>query len=224
MVISYSFISLFELDFKSSNYLGNWSKFVPILQLKSLFKLDLNNFGLSENEFSKLLTSLKNGDNTLFKTIFLSHFKDCINYLQIKYHATYDDAYDATLDTLLMYRQRLVEDKVIFGNLRYLFLQMASQHLIRMLKGNEKIVEQEVDINLAYIDDEEPFDEIQLQNLSKAWSTLNDSCKELLRLNYYNGLKLNEISIKINKGYDSVRKQKERCKDALIKSFNEITK
>ncbi len=199
-------------------------KFVNEQVRTNTIELSVKNFGLSEDEFDHLLLALKDGDMSIFKSIFLSHSADCINYLQIKYDANYDDAYDAMVDTLLNYRQRLVEDKISYGNLRFLFLQMASQHYMRMLKLDKKLAYEEPNLNLIEAEqDEVLFSDEQLGILKKAWNELKGPCQELLKMNYYDGLKLSKIAEKLNKSHGSVRKQKERCKESLINIFNRFS-
>lgn len=187
----------------------------------SLFVSTVKNFNLSEEEFYQLLHDLKSGETTLFKQIFLSHAKDCISYLQMKYRASYNDAYDAMLDTMIVYRKRLLEDKISYGNLRFLFLQMASQHYHRMIKSEKQHEEIEhFEDNLMNEENSSQYDEIQLKNLEKALENMEGDCKEILILNYYKNLKLNDIAEKLGKNYDALRKQKERCVNVLIKIFN----
>ena len=70
------------------------------------------NFGLTEAAFNDLLISMQKGDNALFENIFLVHFDDCMNYLKRKYQATHEDAYDASMDTLLEFAKRLRDGKI----------------------------------------------------------------------------------------------------------------
>ncbi len=192
------------------------------IQKVEILEEKIKNFDLSVDEYNTLLASLKSGDNTLFKNIFLSHAEDCINFLQIKYNATRDDGYDAMVDTMIEFRQRLVDEKVTYGNMRFLFLQMATQHYVRTMKSNNKVIN--FDQSHTNLNDEEPtstYDDAQLLSLEKAWTNLNDKCRELLKMNYYEGMKLNEIASKIDKAPDAVRKQKERCKESLIQLYNQ---
>lgn len=187
----------------------------------TIFVSTVKNFNLSEEEFYHLLNDLKSGETTLFKQIFLSHAQDCISYLQMKYRASYNDAYDAMLDTMIVYRKRLLEDKISYGNLRFLFLQMASQHYHRMMKSEKQHEEIEhIEDSLMSDENTSQYDELQLKNLEKALENMEGDCKEILILNYYKNLKLNDIAEKLGKNYDALRKQKERCVNMLVKIFN----
>ena len=175
------------------------------------------NFQLTELQFENLVQRLKNGDNALFKQVFVAHSADCINYLKVTYKAEYEEAYDAMLDTMINFRQRLVDGKVMYGNLRFLFLQMASQHYMRQQVQKSKVVgaehfEEEEEEEVSITDD-------QLSVLSRAWKELGEVCRELLKMNFYDGLKLNEIAKQVDKTDVAVRKQKERCLEQLKKAY-----
>lgn len=184
----------------------------------------IKNFDLSEDDFESLLKDLKGGNNQLFKSIFLSHSEDCMKFLKIKFNASHDDAYDAMIDTLIMFRQRLVDGKAAYGNLRFLFLQMASQHYVRVMKEQGRLVSTEPSVDIDYEIETERYEDDQIETLNKAWNRLNESCRDLLKMNFYDGMKLNEIASKTNRSYQAIRKQKERCKDSLVKLYNQFSK
>ncbi len=165
------------------------------------------NFGLSPQDFERLVADLKRNETVFFEQVFLAHFAECRAYLQREYGAKVDDAYDATMDTLLEFRRRLVEGKLSYGNLRYLFTKMASQHYIRTQKAyrSQEIKETDMPIDTQEIDPED------LQRLNQAWSELGEGCQELLKWVYYGKMKLSEIAEQEGKSAVSVRKQKERC-------------
>ncbi|HOY14460.1 MAG TPA: sigma-70 family RNA polymerase sigma factor [Saprospiraceae bacterium] len=178
------------------------------------------NFNLSQQTFEELLEALQNGDNQLFKQAFLAQANDVISNLKSKYKAEHNDAYDAFLDTLLVFRSRMLDGKVSYGNLRFLLLQMSSQHYLRMVgKKTDELTETAMEF-LQDEEDEKPYNEQQLEALERAFKKLNELCSELLLLNYYQGLKLSAIAEKLERSPDAVRKQKERCKQSLIELFN----
>lgn len=175
------------------------------------------NFQLSENQFEDLLMKLHEGDNALFKQVFTAHASDCIQYLKVTYRAEHDEAYDAMLDTMISFRQRLVDGKVKYGNLRFLFLQMASQHFVRLQTQKSKTVS--TDQFEDSIEEEVNITEGQLKMLESAWTQLGDLCRQLLKMNFYDGLKLNEIALKMEKSDVAIRKQKERCLEQLKTTY-----
>lgn len=165
------------------------------------------NFGLNLDEFERLVSDLKRNETTLFERVFLAHFEECSAYLKREYSAKADDAYDATMDTLLEFRKRLVEGKLSYGNLRYLFTKMATQHYVRTQKAYRSHEIKETDM----IEEKQAVDSDDLQQLNQAWGELGASCQDLLKWVYYGKMKLSEIAEQEQKSAASIRKQKERC-------------
>ena len=102
--------------------------FVHNMHVMTTAALLTKNFGLSEEEFVQLKAQLVRGDEKLFQVIFFAHFESCMNYLKHQYKVPHEKAYDVTMDALLLFRRKILEGKVRYGNLRFLFTQMAQPH------------------------------------------------------------------------------------------------
>lgn len=171
------------------------------------------NFGLSPDDFDRLAHDLKKNETDFFEAVFLKHFKECMIFLQKQNEASADDAYDATMDALIQFRRLMVEGKLRYGNLRYLFTKMASQIY---LKNKKKFQMREIDAS-----DMEPVefgaddDQENIALLNAAWAELGPGCQELLKLHYYGQMKLTEIAAYKEKTPVAIRKQKERCIERL---------
>lgn len=177
-------------------------------------KIKDKNFDLSESEFEKLKHDLIQGDDALFKQIFLSQVEESIQYIVRQFNAEYNEAYDSVIETLVTFHKRIADGKVKHGNLRFLFTQMASQYYQGMKKRASKMrVVEENFVNLSF--DDETYSEDQIEKLKVAWEQLGEDCKKVLKMNYYMDMNLAEISEVTNKTHASVRKQKQRCKEKL---------
>lgn len=190
------------------------------LEAKQLKSSMSKNFGLTESQFYFLVKKLQSGDQELFKETFLLHFDDCTKYLINKYRSNYDDAYDITMDTLIMFHTRLVKGKVKYGNIRFLFTQMASQHFQRKIKQIRNVDPMDIELPVA----EEAIDEESVLILNKAWELLGENCQDLLKKVFYGQMKLKDIAIEEQKSSVAIRKQKERCVSKLKNLFLKITK
>ena len=177
------------------------------------------NFGLSEAQFNQMLIALKKGDNSLFEQTFLLHFQDCMNYLKRRYKASHEDAYDVSMDTLLEFCKRLKKGKIVYGNLRFLFTQMASQVYLKWIKKQNLVGEWE-DLEIPE-EKPESVDEEATSALNKAWSQLGTNCQKMLRSYYYDQVTLNEIASDLGKSDVAVRKQKQRCMEKLRGLFKQ---
>lgn len=175
------------------------------------------NFGLSTEDFDRLVGDLKKNETVFFKQIFLSHFKECMVFLQKQNRATYDDAYDATMDTIIQFRRLLVAGKLHHGNLKYLFTKMASQIYI---KNQKAFLSQELkESDLETTDEQVVTDKEDLALLNLIWEELGPACKELLKLHYYGKMRLTDIAGHLNKTPAAARKQKERCLEKVRSIF-----
>ena len=179
-----------------------------VLESKALKRSMDNNFGLTERSFNDLCSELRAGDETLFEVIFLEHFNDCVLFLKKKYNIDHTIAYDVSMDTLLQFRQKLIQAKINYGNLRFLFTSMAGQIDLKTLRSKKKTE------NLSSLYDSEDLEEDYLI-LEKALQDLGDGCKKLLKQNIYDGLELKEIAKVYGKSAAAIRKQKERCINRL---------
>jgi len=182
--------------------------------------MEEKNFGLSTATFQALITALKAGDETLYEKIFLAHFQDCMKYLQRKFRASHEDAYDATMDAMVVFCNRLKAGKIQYGNLRFLFTQIAGQIYVRWIK------KEQLNTNIENIDlpiSATPIDKEALQLLNKAWAMLGTKCANLLKDFYYGGITLNEIAGQSEKSPAAIRKQKQRCVAELRTLFLQIS-
>lgn len=182
--------------------------------------MEEKNFGLSENAFHTLVAALKKGEETLYEKVFLAHFKDCMQYLRRSFKASHEDAYDATMDAMVVFCNRLKAGKIQYGNLRFLFTQIARQIYIRWIKKEQlktSIEQPDFSLPTATVDKE------TLQLLNKAWALLGEKCSQLLKDFYYGGVTLQEISIHNEKTPAAIRKQKQRCVEQLRTLFLKIS-
>ncbi|MEM9884524.1 MAG: sigma-70 family RNA polymerase sigma factor [Bacteroidota bacterium] len=178
------------------------------------------NFGLTQERFEELLTALQDGDEQLFEQVFLSHFNSCMQYLMRNYKASKADAYDVTMDTLLVFHKRMKAGKITYGNLRFLFTQMAGQHYKRWIK-KEGFTHTAVEI----LEHELPalqIDKTDAQIFDDAWKRLGSHCKEILKAFYYDNVSLNDLAVQAEKKAAAIRKQKQRCLEKLRVLFHEI--
>jgi RNA polymerase sigma factor (sigma-70 family) len=184
------------------------------------------NFGLSYAGFRSLVERLKVGDEQLFERIFVEHFRDCRQYLVYEYKVEADDAYDMTVDTIIKFRELLINDKIDYGNLRYLFTKMAKDAYFKLSAHRKRLPQTELSETSAHhiadsADDAPAFDTEQLSALQNAWVKLGDECKKLLEKHVYEGLQLKQIAEILGESDANVRKRKERCMAKLKTTFFE---
>ena len=174
------------------------------------------NFGLSEDSFNEMVELLKNGDEHLYEKIFLQHFNDCHVFIKRKYNASHQDAYDASMNAMLAFCRKLKEGNIQYGNIRFLFTQMAGQIYVKWIKRERK-KEEIGDLDLA---EELPhFDSESFEILEKAFAKLGDGCSQLLNAFYFAEKTLQDIAVGSDKNPSAIRKQKQRCIEKLRTFF-----
>ena len=178
------------------------------VESKALKRSMGNNFGLTEKAFIELCVQLREGDESIFELIFLKHFKDCVQFLRRKYNIDHTTAYDISMDTMLEFRKKLIQEKINYGNLRFLFTSMAGQIYLKSLRSKKK------NENLTSLFDFENKEE-DYKILENAMQELGDGCQKLLKQNIYDNLELKEIAMMDGKSAVAIRKQKERCINRL---------
>ncbi len=186
------------------------------------------NFGLNQQDFDGLVHELQSGNQTLFEAIFLKHFKDCMHYLINNFGTQQPDAYDLTMDTLLEFRQRLIDGKVEYGNLQFLFTRMAVQKYWRWA-GKQKKQQNPMPSSTTetmYVsqEEEEPISESEINLLNKALEKISTECRQLLQSFYVHRVKLRELAIETDRKPEAVRKQKQRCINRLRQLFLQYSK
>lgn len=176
------------------------------------------NFGLTEAGFQELLEELHAGRDELYQQVFLAHFDDCMNYLKRNYQASHQDAYDASMDTLLIFCDRLKKGRITYGNLRFLFTQMASQVYLKNQKKSNRYAALPADYDLT---DEvvEGIPKEAFEVFDQAWPELGDNCRQLLKAFFYDSVKLKHIAQQQGKTEAALRKQKQRCMGKLQAIF-----
>ena len=183
--------------------------------IKNESEEEYRNFGLKEDAFIEMLNKLKTGDETLFEKIFLSQFEGTISYLMHRYKTNRSSAYDATMDALLKFRRRLLEGKITYNNMRFLFTQMASQFLTHTMKKTMNSIDT-IENNLSedFVDED-----LNLDYLDRAWLMLGETCSSLLESFYYKKIALKELAKRFGKSEVALRKQKQRCLQNLRLQF-----
>ena len=176
------------------------------LHPKSVLK---NNFGLSKEQFDSLVLKLKKDDESLLTHIVENHFKSCIYYLTYNYKISESSAYDICLDTMLIFRKKILLDKISYGNLTYLFTRMAKNIYIDIQKSRNRVedaIKQFSERDDLYKENEDLFFEL----LDKSVHELDSDNQKLLNDIYYSNKDIHLLAQENNISYPALRKRKQR--------------
>jgi len=197
------------------------SKAIRLMNDKEKGDDSLKNFGLTALEFDDLCIKLQEGNELLFETAFMTHFELAMKYLMRKNGATHNDAYDVVMDVLIEFRKRILDNKVKYGNLKFMFTQMCVQRYKR-----EKSKKLDVEEYAHIIQHESFIDEEVFTLLDKAMDKLGEQCQKIIRDVYHTKISYKKMEKKYKKTAANLRKQKERCltklKMNLRQSLNKL--
>jgi len=188
---------------------------LPNIEVLTTYSM-AKNFGLTEEGFQEMAAQLRRGDNQLLEKVFLTHIDICIQYLIKKYRISHDEAYDQSMNALLLFRTKISQGKIKYGNLKFLFTQMASQLLLKRINKDNR---ETAVIEITQTQSEEVDYTEALALLNKSWPELGKECQQLLKYKYYGNMHLNEIAKLLGKTDFTIRKQKQRCVQRLRSLF-----
>lgn len=177
------------------------------------------NFGLDPVEFERMVEDLRNGNYKFYERVFLAHFNSCMDYVKFRCKASHTEAYDATMDAMLSLCKKLKEGKVGYGNLRYLFTRMACQHYSQSARR------QFIFDDLEGVEKPEEPTDLQQEDISMmwdAWGQLGKPCQQVLRSFYFDKTSLKTIAEQQKRSEAALRKQKQRCLEALRGFFVQL--
>lgn len=167
-----------------------------------------DNFGLTESEFNRCITKLIDGDDSFITNNMLHQLSESMAFLQSKYTITRNQAYDICMNTLLEFRRKLINGKISYGNLRFLFTRMCSNQFIDGEKINKKTNEA---INTFLEIKSAPEDqELLYERLEAILHQLSPEQSSFIKEIYYSGKSPEKIASEQNITYANLRKRKQR--------------
>jgi len=178
------------------------------------------NFNLTQSEFDQMVSKLKEGDDSLFEHVFLSHFEENKRYLMRYCKIAEEEAYDHCLDTMLEFIQKLKSNKIQYGNLQFLFNQMSKNRYLQMTRVENRRTTAILELEYVGIFDSAEKEKL-LQILDKAWLKLGTECQKILKMHYYEKSALKDIATLFQKSEVALRKQKQRC---IVQMKNNMTR
>jgi len=182
-----------------------------------------DNFGLTKSEFDAYVVKLTHGDESLFTKVFKTHFHDSVAYLRVKFKISNEKAYDACMDTLLEFRRKLLEGKIQYGNLRYLYTKMALNNYIDDIRKNEK-TSTAIEVFMSGNDLETVDRQYFFDVVDKVLEDQDVDTKAIVDQLFYVGKHVNQLAEESGVSNATMRKRKQRVLDKLKQTFFDIIK
>ena len=178
-------------------------------------------------ELDTIINELKSGNNNCLKLLFEKYSDYCITNLMRKYDCTPEDSEDIFLDSLLVFRDNILNDKLSYlSNVRnYVYTICCNQYLRRyQIEARKRNKENELRFNIYDENEEDDEYKKELLELTRlAMSKIGVKCRELLSLFYANGTDMKEIALMMDFKNSSVAKTaKSRCFKKLMEEVRLI--
>ena len=182
-----------------------------------------DNFGLTKSEFDLYVVKLQQGDESLFTKVFSSHFQDSVAYVRMKFKISQELAYDTCMNTMLEFRHKILEGRIQYGNLRYLYTRMAINNYIDEIKKDQK-TQSAIDVFLGgnefeMVDRQEIFEAID-----KALDMQDSESKKIIDQLFYVGKHVNQFAEETGVTNATMRKRKQRVLQKVKTAFFDIIK
>jgi RNA polymerase sigma factor (sigma-70 family) len=182
---------------------------------------------MSDNNSKNIIDLLKQGDKLTLEKIYTENRDAFINFSK-KYNIAKYDAVDIYQDAILVLRENAIDGKIdsLNSNIStYLFAigKYKIFHSYRLkskieLSNDILIDEKKLDFDVNLLDEELTN---QQKLLKENFDKLGDRCKNVLKLFYYQGFTLDEITTVLNYSSKKVLKsQKSRCVKQLKDLIN----
>ncbi len=182
-----------------------------------------DNFGLTKSQFDRYVENLREGDDSFFTDHLATQLPESMSYLQAKFGCSRDKAYDTCLDTFLNFRTKILNGKITYGNLRFLFTRMCINEYIDHGKNQIKVKKSICEF-LALQKNQTVDQEDFFVTLDWAIDQLPDIEKDLIKDLYYSEKSMQTLAEEKSLSYSNLRKKKERTiKKIRTYFFNRIT-
>ena len=168
------------------------------------------------NKEEKIIQDIRSGNKKLLGELYSANIADFIAFAK-KYHTDIDLIRDIYQDAVIVLYENILNGKLtkMQSSIKTYLFAIGKYKLIKELREAENSPIIELNEKLL-LNEMEPLQENdvneQVLQLRKGYNQLGGKCKEVLRLFYYEGKKLDEIQVHLNyDSKDTVKSQKSRC-------------
>lgn len=166
------------------------------------------------NRDQQWIQSIKNGQKETLDEVYLEYKGGFLDFAK-RYPIADDIALDVYQDSIIILYENIIQGKLnqLKSSIKTYLYAIGKYKIFALLKVESKLESLQGDElveDLTFFEIDTGEDRLKL--LQKAYLQLGPKCQEVLKLFYYEGLKLEEIKEKLS--YDSkntVKSQKSRC-------------
>jgi DNA-directed RNA polymerase specialized sigma24 family protein len=186
---------------------------------------------MNKDDFDQMVMRLKKGDNQALAA--LSGFqRDCMRMLELKTNrrCQRDDAYDIFVDSVLDFRKNVINDQVVFGNIKAYFLRICWNKWLSESRSRKR--KHEKNHEYSYVMNEEIWNEKdgdekgkaeKLHSLQIAMKAIGERCSRILKMAIVDRIAMKEIAKILGLANADVAKTiKSRCNKKLMMELRKM--
>jgi RNA polymerase sigma factor (sigma-70 family) len=179
---------------------------------------------MSDNE---LIQRIKIGEKSELVTVYKRYRTEFLNWAVNKYGCTLDEAKDVYQHSILIFYEKIIQDKLTFltSSIKTYLFAIGKNQVLEKIKRNNRYSDSsqfEASGNMFYSEELNQENESRLNLIEKCLEDLGDPCRALLVSYYYEKKSMLEISDNLGyKNTDTTKNQKYKCLKRLKKLFIE---
>ena len=170
-----------------------------------------------------LIKSIKSGDkNKPLQYIYEQHYPEIYRILKNK-GAEDDDIKDIFQDSIMILVKKIINNS--YGddlNIVGFLIKVGKNFWISKLRKDKRLIFNDINYDIIPNDEVSYFHltEEKKAILTKLFDSIGERCEELIKLVYYSGYNMQEVSEALGySGVDSAKAQHYKCKQRLIKKY-----
>ena len=173
------------------------------------------NFGLTSKEFDLLVDRMRCSDNTLLEHIYQVHYKYCRDYLRERYSIDEEIAYDLFMDALIIFRTKVLNKKIVYGNLTFLYTRLTINSYMDYHRNKKRLNEALVNFAHQINQPTQVIEDSYVEILESCLVKLKAKDTLLLRQLFLDKISGEELATQLGVKYAALRRRKKRAIDRL---------
>ncbi len=174
-------------------------------------------------EDSVIVVQIKSGNQKAMEFLYKKHYRMMVKMI-MKNSGSEDEAKDVFQDALIVFWEKVVNDRLVLTSKISTYLYSVCQNLWR------KELDRKARLSMEFVDRPDTTDPDRAERITiinQCINGLGDTCKKILQYYYFDKLSMNDIAEKMGfANSDTAKTKKYKCKqelDAKVKSLYSAT-
>jgi RNA polymerase sigma factor (sigma-70 family) len=168
----------------------------------------------------EILEKIKKGDETALDFLYSKHYRVILKMI-MRNSGTEEEAQDIFQDALIVFWEKVVNDKIVLTAKISTYLFSVSQNLWR--KELDRKGKNSGELIIEPADHFDPDRQERITIITQCINSLNESCRQILTFYYFDKMNMTEIADKMGfANADTAKTKKYKCKQELDKNVKSL--